>query len=241
MSSLSTSLKNSYQRWLHPYEEYLRIAKPGVQQQLEFEYGGPITPSPLHSPLKRTHSQQNTPTYQLEPSPAIRATNALQASMSQSDATPERSLPPVEAPRPMSSSGFTAVNSNIMTTNGFAPINTSSPAGFVAVNNPPPPAMKRENTSNGFIHGPSESPAISATNTPEYRPHASSSTPLGSMSNGMNGHGSNHLKRTLSHDSLNGGDQTESGGANGDADGGSGRRSKRLKKGKFREPTRRSS
>ncbi len=35
MSSLSTSLKNSYQRWLCPYEEYLRLAKPGVQQQIE--------------------------------------------------------------------------------------------------------------------------------------------------------------------------------------------------------------
>jgi [histone H3]-trimethyl-L-lysine4 demethylase len=216
MSSLSTSLKNSYQRWLHPYEEYLRIAKPGVQQQLEFEYGGPITPSPLHSPLKRTHSQQNTPSYQLEPSPAIRATNALQASINQNEATPERSLPSVEAPRPISSSGFTAVNSS-----AFAPIN-ASPSGFVAVNNLPPPTMKREST-NGVGH---DSPSVSAANTPEYRSHGSNST------NNTNGHGLNHLKRALSHESLNGGD-TESGAANGDADGGSGRRSKRLKKGKF--------
>jgi histone demethylase JARID1 len=50
MSSLSTSLKNSYQKWLHPYEEYLRVVKPGVQQMLEFEHGGPFTPSPAHSP-----------------------------------------------------------------------------------------------------------------------------------------------------------------------------------------------
>jgi histone demethylase JARID1 len=53
MSSLSTSLKNSYQRWLQPYEEYLRVVKPGVQQQLELEHGGPYTPSPNHSPMAK--------------------------------------------------------------------------------------------------------------------------------------------------------------------------------------------
>src|ERR1700760_4426539 len=60
MSSLSTSLKNSYQKWLLPYEEYLRLAKPGVQQQLEMLNGGPYTPSPGPSPAKK--SQTNTPT-----------------------------------------------------------------------------------------------------------------------------------------------------------------------------------
>jgi [histone H3]-trimethyl-L-lysine4 demethylase len=117
MSSLSTSLKNSYQRWLYPYEEYVRIAKPGVQQQLH---------------------------------------DAVQASISQNGATPERSLPP---------------------------------------------------------------------------PHTSNSTPLASVTNGANGHGSNHLKRTRSHDTLNGRDQTETGGTNGNAGSGNSRRSKRLKKG----------
>lgn len=53
MSSLSTSLKNSYQRWLQPYEEYLRVVKPGVQQQLELEHGGPYTPSPNQSPMAK--------------------------------------------------------------------------------------------------------------------------------------------------------------------------------------------
>ena len=46
MSSLSTNLKNTYQRWLQPYENYLQLAKPGVQQQLEMEYGGPFIPTP---------------------------------------------------------------------------------------------------------------------------------------------------------------------------------------------------
>ncbi|KAI5284901.1 hypothetical protein KEM54_000976, partial [Ascosphaera aggregata] len=53
MSSLSTSLKNSYQRWLHPFEEYLKAAKPAVYRQLECENGGPYTPSPTHSPAKK--------------------------------------------------------------------------------------------------------------------------------------------------------------------------------------------
>ena len=55
MSSLSTSLKNSYQRWLFPYEEYLRLAKPGVQQQLEFENGGPFTPSSASQSIMGTY------------------------------------------------------------------------------------------------------------------------------------------------------------------------------------------
>jgi [histone H3]-trimethyl-L-lysine4 demethylase len=123
MSSLSTSLKNSYQRWLQPYEEYVRIAKPGVQQQRH---------------------------------------DAVQASISQNEAIPERSLPP---------------------------------------------------------------------------PHTSNSTPLASVTNGANGHGSNHLKRTRSHDSLNRGDQTETEGANSNTGDRSSRRSKRLKKGKIRAST----
>jgi [histone H3]-trimethyl-L-lysine4 demethylase len=33
MSSLSTSLRNSYLKWISPYEEYLSKAKPGVRHQ----------------------------------------------------------------------------------------------------------------------------------------------------------------------------------------------------------------
>jgi hypothetical protein len=49
MSSLSTSLKNWYQRWLFPYEEYLLSARSGVHQQPDHESGGPPTPSPATS------------------------------------------------------------------------------------------------------------------------------------------------------------------------------------------------
>jgi len=53
-SALSTSLKNCYQKYVLPYEEYLRGAKPGVQAQLkserEKEYGKPAVSTPRTSP-----------------------------------------------------------------------------------------------------------------------------------------------------------------------------------------------
>lgn len=117
MSSLSTSLKNSYQRWLCPYEEYLRVAKPGVHQQLEQEYGGPLTPSPAQTPVKR--SQANTPSGLNAESPARTATEALQNGLKREA---DRDTPMVDAPPAPTSggSGFTAVNS------GFTSINKAS-------------------------------------------------------------------------------------------------------------------
>lgn len=108
MSSLSTSLKNSYQKWLCPYEDYLRVAKPGVHQQLEIENGGPFTtPDTGNSPMKR--SSANTPSSIRGDSPARQASDALQAATGSQRATPTttRSTPP----RPGSSGGFTAINS----------------------------------------------------------------------------------------------------------------------------------
>lgn len=117
MSSLSTSLKNSYQRWLCPYEEYLRLAKPGVHQQLEQEYGGPLTPSPAQTPVKR--SQVNTPSGANAESPARHASEALQNGLKREA---DRDTPMVDAPPAPTSggSGFTAVNS------GFTSINRAS-------------------------------------------------------------------------------------------------------------------
>ena len=215
MSSLSTSLKNSYQKWLHPYEEYLRVAKPGVHQMLEHEHGGPFTPSPAHSPMKK--AAQGTPTANAADSPAIRASTALNASL-HGDAVPT----PAELPRPAISSGFTAVNSG-----GFTPVNaTPAPApsatpatnSFSAVNTPN--GLQRDfvdsRTSTPLRNG--DSPMLSAHNTPDLRPQASGLTPL------SNGHAFNHLKRTLSQD----GDSS----MNEDTDEANGRRSKRLRKGK---------
>jgi histone demethylase JARID1 len=217
MSSLSTSLKNSYQRWLFPYEEYLRVVKPGVHQQLEFEYGGPLTPSPANSPMKKSH--QHTPSSLRDDSPAIRASDALNASMR--DLNDIRNIPMLEPaaaptpPPPVASSGFTPVNS------GFTPVN-AAPTTFTSVtmNNH---RRERESESNFTpLRRTAESPLSSAKHTPEYRPSALGSAPV------TNGYTSNPLKRQLSHDSLD--SRKENADSREDSEGG-GRRSKRLKKG----------
>ena len=107
MSSLSTSLKNSYQKWLHPYEEYVRNNKPGVQHQSEPDHGGPFAPSAADPPLGTSLRGSDDP---------------------QGRAT---SLP--DPPRPAVSSGFTAINSGgftpvNLTSAYFQAVNTSSPS-----------------------------------------------------------------------------------------------------------------
>ncbi len=219
MSSLSTSLKNSYQKWLHPYEEYVKFVKPGTQPQLEFECGGPLTPSPADSPMKKSHN--HTPSSLRGESPPMRASVALNASLKEDDDCAEASTPPVEAPRPVQSSGFTAVNAG-----GFTPVN-ASPAAFTAVNASNPAAQRESENGASTPRRSAESPVTSSKNTPEYRPSNLGTAPL------TNGHTSNHLKRHLSHESLNGDSQTDSGTANGDCDSSTGRRSKRLRKGTY--------
>lgn len=218
MSSLSTSLKNSYQKWLFPYEEYLRVAKPGVQQQLEFEYGGPFTPSSANSPMRRSH--QDTPSSLRDDSPAVRASTSLNTCLKELDEPSEKGLPVIDLPRAMTSSGFTAVNSG-----GFTPVNLT-PASFQAVN-VPNSSLKRE-VENGApasaIRPTSDGPVQIAKEPPEYR-NANLTTP-----HLTNGHDSNPLKRTISHDSLNGTSGTDS-VMGVECDDQNGRRSKRLKKG----------
>ncbi|KZF20320.1 PHD transcription factor [Xylona heveae TC161] len=202
MSSLSTSLKNSYQKWLHPYEEYLRIAKPGVQQQLEMEYGGPLTPSPATSPMKKTN--QASPSRPKENSPAMRATAALYNRLKEPDDGEKSSSENDAPPPPFRSSGFTAVN-----TGGFTPVNATN-------------GIKREPEIEATPPTRSKAtPTSSAKNTPDCRSSALSATPV------TNGHSSNRLKRQLGEDSPD--RDSPSDQANGDSDK-QGRRSKRLKK-----------
>lgn len=228
MSSLSTSLKNSYQRWLHPYEEYLRTVKPGVQQQLDFEYGGQISPPPGMSPMKRIYSQTQSDMLASD-SPAMQASAVLTASIIQEEPAMQPAPPPpppplpvtkIDTPRPVSS-GFMAVNSG-----GFSAVN-APPAGFVAVNHVQPMLSKRESelcagtpTSNG--HTTTSAMGSAASAIPSLEAPATTSN---------NGFGSTSLKRTMSHESING--DSGSDGVNGDGDGANGRRSKRLKKGAF--------
>ncbi|KIX09663.1 uncharacterized protein Z518_00744 [Rhinocladiella mackenziei CBS 650.93] len=224
MSSLSTSLKNSYQRWLHPYEEWLKFAKPGVHQQLESGHGRSFSPSaPPHQPSMNhpppppppqpapPATRTGSPSHQtsLGPNPPIH--NAPGPSQHPSP-MPSTTPAPQPQPRPVSSSGFTAVNS------GFAAVN--KPSGFTAVNTLPPPVVKKE--VNG-VQPPSQpvNPSFLPINGPTITTIHSSGGP---MPNGA----SNPLKRTLSHDSLNG--ESGSEGLDGDLDGSGGRRSKRPKK-----------
>lgn len=173
MSSLSTSLKNSYQRYLQPYEEYLARAKPGVQQQLELENGGPYTPSPRDSPMtkKPLASENGTPSKMRDESPAMRVSSASATPMEKS-AQPTPSIEPTPPSRP-AASGFTPVNAG---TGGFTAVNHSP--GFTPVNNGPP--IKREG-ENGV-------------STPKsVAEHTSDST--------QNGQSGQSVKRAISHES----------------------------------------
>ena len=219
MSSLSTSLKNSYQKWLHPYEEYLRVAKPGVQQQLEFEYGGPLTPPPANSPIKRPHQQ--APLNVRGDSPAIRASVKLNASLQELDES-ERSTPVIDQFRPVASSGFTAVN-----TGGFTPVNLTQ-ASFQAVNSPNTASKWEGENGSSTPRYLGESPMNSSKNTPELQIPSNHLT---------NGHTSNPLKRAISHESLAGVSSGTDSGLACEGDGQNGRRSKRQKKGIFYDPT----
>ncbi|KAF7563184.1 hypothetical protein G7046_g994 [Stylonectria norvegica] len=202
MSSLSTSLKNSYQRWLCPYEEYLRLAKPGVHQKLEQEYGGPLTPSPAQTPLKKPSA--DTPLSARAISPARNASDALQASINgvhkEGDRdTTSADTPPLTTQTP--TTGFTAVNSG-----GFTAVNT----GFTSIN------RMTNGDSKTSTPDPKryDSPSSSVKNTPESRP----SNPVATA-----------LKRQLSCESSS--DSTKREMDLEDGDSGS-RRSKRLRKGK---------
>jgi [histone H3]-trimethyl-L-lysine4 demethylase len=131
MSSLSTSLKNSFQKWLWPYEEYLRVAKPGVHQQLEAEYGGPLTPSPAVTPMRRSNA--NTPMSLTTDSPARQASDMLQSTVNGVKKELERDVSMTDAPPVIQpTSGFTAVN-----TGGFTAVNSN------ANSNRPTPDVKR--------------------------------------------------------------------------------------------------
>ena len=244
MSSLSTSLKNSYQRWLFPYEQYLATAKPGVYQQLDFEYGS-NSPANGQSPMNRPPPQMmNNAEHMPGPSshmpglaPAMQASTALSGSIERPEpprSTLQTAPPPIQPPQhmeqlppPPTSSGFTSVNSGftaVNNTSGFAAVNT--PSGFVTINSGPPPAVKREGTYDTLP------PPLHSAHPPPL--------PYGSMNgapmpmhvqqySGLNGivNGSNPLKRTMSHESING--ESSSDGFNGDGEN-SGRRSKRPKK-----------
>lgn len=221
MSSLSTSLKNSYQRWLQPYEEYLRVAKPGVQHQLEIEHGGPFTPSANQSPAdpKRQDNSRRSSEVNGQAHTLKAASNALNASISDSTSSTrgDSTVSGEATPAPPVSGGFTAVN--------FKPANFTSvnaPSSFVAVNSAAT-AVKQE--ADAGTETPNTGTTPSSPNNPKEVPDRKhenhTATPL------TNGHDDHSLKRVLSTGSTPDGFHIE----NGDAEDLNGRRSKRLKKG----------
>ena len=131
MSSLSTSLKNSYSRYLQPYEEWVKSAKPGVQQQIEAEFGGPITPSPVSTPMKNTPMQKNGSPIGSSFGPDSPATRAGSSALAASVGTPDKfdmemmDATPIAAGPPSSVGGF---NGGV-----FTPANPGHVPGFVPV------------------------------------------------------------------------------------------------------------
>lgn len=125
--------------------------------------------------------------------------------------SPVAPVGPAPQPRPVSSSGFTAVNS------GFAAVN--APSGFTAVNTLPPPIVKSE-VNGATPPPPNHTPSFMPVNGPTI-----SAVPPGAR---LHNGGSNPLKRTMSHDSLTGESGSET--MHGEEDGSNGRRSKRPKK-----------
>lgn len=175
MSSLSTSLKNSFQRWLQPYEDYLLVAKPGVQHQLEIEHGGPYVPSPKSSPGDRIADMDRSSSSETNSEPAEKASAALNASIAESENRQEESPVPADAApsRPATTWGFTAVNSNA---NRFA-------------------ADVKQETENG-----TEPPSQAAGNSSSFISRRNSDVDSVITTNG---NGTTPLKRTQSHDSAN--------------------------------------
>ena len=211
MSSLSTSLKNSYQKWLHPYEEYLKVAKPGVQQQLEIENGGPFTPSSAKQAMNGSH--QGTPIHLQDNSPAMRASAALHASINDIPDPLDQKPNLPEPSQPVMSSGFTPVNAG-----GFTPVNlTPASYPFVTANGQP----KRE-PENGISKG-----------THHLSSHAEIGQPhIGErsfISHVPNNHAPHTLKRAFSQDGANGAPSTD-GNISFDSADSDERRSKRAKK-----------
>ena len=156
MSSLSTSLKNSYQRYLHPYEEWVKHAKPGLQA-LDSEHGNS---TPGASPMKGAIKERASTGPE---SPAPKGAS-LTAQATDTDDTDKDTVmgddTPKGTPAPPAS-GFTPVNSS-----GFTAVN-STPSGFASVN-ATPNGVKRDVDNNLTPSRRSES-TLSAKNTPELK------------------------------------------------------------------------
>ncbi|KAK6347123.1 hypothetical protein TWF696_007202 [Orbilia brochopaga] len=187
MSSLSTSLKNSYQKYLHPYEEYVKAAKADVLQQLEAEYGGPLTPSPAGSPAGKLGKSMMKSPGGVQESPLSRVSMTLHSGMREKPVDSDNDSPmpdaaPVDAGEnstPAPTGGFTPVNAN-----SFTPVNSN---GFTAVN-----SIKKENEPTP---APNETPRPSSRGSKRHHSENSESPPKDTEGEKEGGRRSKRLKK----------------------------------------------
>lgn len=141
MSSLSTSLKNSYQRWLYPYEKWLEQVKNGGQAPTDVDLGTLTgakcspSPHPQHSSSTSALSAQQNIPHTNGPVAATRVGFNYHSSNDPRRPRSPNTVSPV-LPRSMPS--------------GFTPVN----GGFTAVNTPCAP---KTGTQASPIHIKSES------------------------------------------------------------------------------------
>lgn len=163
MSSLSTSLKNSYQRYLHPYEEWVKQAKPGLQahdaEQAMNSGLVKILPKPSETPEKCVVRPGNS-------TPVDRA-------MSEHEDIDRDSQTETSSPKdtPAPSSHFNTLNV------AFPVVNSPASSGFISQNGTPTPSSKKEmeGTPNGLGGIPSWGTQELRTGTQLKRGHTADS------------------------------------------------------------------
>ena len=180
MSSLSTSLKNSYQRYLHPYEEWVKQAKPGLQA-LDSDCNNLASGGLLPSQGVPKHRVTTSPG---SPAQGLYALNTISTDTDDTDRdTVMGDDTPKGTPAPLVSS-FTPIKAS-----GFTAVNCLS-SSFTSVN-PTSNGVKKE-VENGYLTPARRSDGtVSTKNTPELkggtplkRAHNVESTENLSMANG---------------------------------------------------------
>ena len=187
MTSLSTNLRNMYQRWLNPYETYLQLAKPGVQKQLEMEQGGPFIPAPRLGQMsqKPSDKDRNQTSATFSEFSCPKSTAAI-------DRPTEAEGTNDEAPTPATTEAAPS------TTSGSGPTASSQAACSVTASNTP--AVKNGACNNTF-------PTRKSKRVSEHRRRSREST--------ADGRSDYLVKREISNDNSGGGFQTENDEGNG--------------------------
>ena len=228
MSSLSTSLKNSYQRWLHPYEEYLRMAKAGVNHESGSEHGS------HDSHLRRRSLTDVIPQHVIDHSRRPRSTSpaiqnfAVQDQPIISSTSDSQAEGPEPSHVPLSENLATSAPAVKLVNTDHSSATAASSSGFIAVNGTAATVSQPVNIDRVTERGRENHPSSSERH---IKPTSRRSSQDLSFVDGPLDRSENLLKRSLSHDSTN--IESSADSINGDGDGLGERRSKRLKRGLF--------